>query len=387
MKKMSVKVRLLIGVLALSSIYSANASSDECDSKEGIVPQMICQDEELKALDMDYFGASYYANRVAPDSVPGDYGFLVRRNLALTWRNENCKTKECIKNWFDLQTQLFNTYTVNHTEHPSDTKDKKRARLKADVEEYMEHPGAVHSHKDWQYDSIVKPHVLTTKDITQEMQLILRTDDDGFALLNKSPSSCKANAVKVQFSKKVLFVTGKCVLLENTPLVLTSLTVNESDSETMRSELRRGKAMQVSFVGADKQKIPGTTTHVFSLMGYSAAGERHTINVYGIDVSNLNKITRLRELPDSLFARLGDELSVKTKKDRDQLLAASPVKSPVQPTLAAAQRAPSKRQSRATQNVPDVIARYAAGLAAQMEQAWHPACAAYAQPTCIRSCD
>ncbi len=75
----------------------ASKPSFDCEKAKSLTERLICSDVELSQMDRDLAASYARAKAVAPDL--GDF----QRNSAKEWRfrEETCKTKECLITWFD----------------------------------------------------------------------------------------------------------------------------------------------------------------------------------------------------------------------------------------------------------------------------------------------
>ena len=233
------------------------------------------------------------------------------------------------------------------------------------IEEFLSYRGRVTAHKAWSYDSTAIPHVLTTKSITEDAHLILRTDG-GAAIISKAKFVCAPRTIDFIFSANKIEVESNCRALKNNAGLLYTMNFSSSQKKSISKEFRKGRSVKVAFGSAKNTGRAEGVSYLFSLMGYSAAGENFTGMVYDItDINSLFEITRAKSLSDALLVRLSNTISRKTSQEKRQLLAKSNVKSPVQVR---------KPPAVADAHQPDMAQRYAKNIARQVAQGYHPAC-------------
>ncbi len=233
------------------------------------------------------------------------------------------------------------------------------------IEEYKAMSGTVAKHKDWYYDSMGEHHLLTTQDAAKEA-LLIETVDGRFLVASKADSFCHHAAVRFQFKTRAIPVSAGCEAIDGG--VWFSIEATEQEFQDITNEFRLGSSVKVSFMDhKNANAIRGE--HLFSLMGYSAAGEDHTATAYGVDIEKIHAETRLKPLAKEKVLQLSGYIDKQSFDDKKRLLAASPIRDP---------EIKKARYKPAPKSEPDFAQKYGDGLARQMENKYHPACAAYA---------
>lgn len=93
---MSKLVKYGFGLMYLGLSFAAHSANFDCSKATQKVEKMICSDIELSAMDSDIYSAYSYARSATGNSK----AFKENGLMAVKWRNQNCSTPKCIREWY-----------------------------------------------------------------------------------------------------------------------------------------------------------------------------------------------------------------------------------------------------------------------------------------------
>lgn len=86
-------------VMFLGLSFSVHSASFDCSKATQKVEKMICSDIQLSTLDSDLYDAYSSAKMATGNSK----AFKENGRMAINWRNQNCATPKCIKEWYQTR--------------------------------------------------------------------------------------------------------------------------------------------------------------------------------------------------------------------------------------------------------------------------------------------
>lgn len=93
---MSKLLKYGFGLMCLGLSFAAHSANFDCSKATQKVEKMICSDIELSTMDSDIYTAYSSARSATGNSK----AFKDNGLMAIKWRNQNCSTPKCIREWY-----------------------------------------------------------------------------------------------------------------------------------------------------------------------------------------------------------------------------------------------------------------------------------------------